>query len=296
MTDRTLELTDDALPRSHSQFAQGLVRLRRNRAAVAGILLVGLIILACLIGPLILPYGLDDQDYDALTLPPSLETGHLLGTDDLGRDLLTRVLLGGRASLLIGFVATAVSLVIGTLYGAAAGFLGGWAETLMMRAVDVLYALPFLFLVIMLTMVFGRTIPTVLLALAAVQWLTPAVIVRGQTLSLKRKEFIEAAHAGGMTPLAIVLRHIIPNTLGTVIVYAGLLVPEIILGESFLSFLGLGVEPPGATWGVLLNNGAEQMESAPWLLLAPGCFVAVTLFSLNFIADGLRDAFDPKDR
>jgi oligopeptide transport system permease protein len=294
MTDHAPPLAVNARPRS--EFARRMARFRRNKAALAGAVLMALIVTVCLLGPLLSPYGLDDQDYDAINLVPSLASAHPLGTDDLGRDLLTRVLIGGRSSLLIGFAATAISLVIGTLYGATAGFLGGRIDAIMMRAVDVLYALPFLFLVIMLTMVFGRSLTTVLLAIGSVQWLTPAVMVRGHTLSLKAREFIEAAHAGGMTPLAIVIRHIIPNTLGTVIVYAGMSVPQAILGESFLSFLGLGVEPTeGTTWGVLLDAGAAQMEATPWLLLVPGLFVTATLFSLNFIADGLRDAFDPKE-
>lgn len=271
-------------------------RLLRNRSAVIGMVVMTAIVLICVIGPSLSPFDPDEPAYDSINLPPDLASGHLLGTDELGRDLLTRLMVGGRVSLGIALAATAVSMLLGVLYGAIAGFVGGRVDAVMMRGVDILYALPFLFFVIMLTTVFGRSTLTLLLAIGAVNWLTVAVIVRGMTLSLKRREFVEAAVAGGMTRWRVLTRHVIPNTLGTVVVYAGLTVPEVILGESFLSFLGLGVEPPAASWGTLLDAGAQQMEAAPWQLIFPGLLVAAALFSLNYIADGLRDAFDPKER
>ena len=220
----------------------------------------------------------------------------LFGTDANGRDLLTRTLVAGRVSLAIGLLATAVAIVIGVIYGAVAGYLGGRVDLVMMRFVDILYSLPFMFFVIILMVVFGRNIILLFVALGAVEWLTMARIVRGQTLSVKRKEFIEAAHAAGVSNWRIVLRHIIPNVLGPVVVYVTLTVPEVIMTESFLSFLGLGVQEPYTSWGVLISEGAGQMESAPWMLIYPASFLAVTLFCFNFIGDGLRDALDPKDR
>ena len=279
-----------------SKVKEGLARLRRNHMAVAGIVIFSLIVLACALGPLVIPFDPETQDYTAISIGPSFTSGHLFGTDDLGRDLLVRLLLGGRTSLAIGVLATIVAVVIGTVYGAVAGFFGFTVDQVMMRAVDVLYGLPFLFFVIMLTMLFGRGMTTILFAIGGVIWLTIAVIVRGQTLSLKQKEFIEAARAGGMKPLSIVRHHIVPNTFGAVIVYASLLVPDVIIGESFLSYLGLGVQEPQSSWGTLIDAGAAALDTEPYQLLFPGCALALTLFSLNFIADGLRDAFDPKDR
>ena len=279
-----------------SKVKEGLARLRRNHMAVAGIVIFSLIVLACALGPLVIPFDPETQDYTAISIGPSFTSGHLFGTDDLGRDLLVRLLLGGRTSLAIGVLATIVAVVIGTVYGAVAGFFGFTVDQVMMRAVDVLYGLPFLFFVIMLTMLFGRGMTTILFAIGGVIWLTIAVIVRGQTLSLKQKEFIEAARAGGMKPLSIVRHHIVPNTFGAVIVYASLLVPDVIIGESFLSYLGLGVQEPQSSWGTLIDAGAQALDTEPYQLLFPGAALALTLFSLNFIADGLRDAFDPKDR
>jgi oligopeptide transport system permease protein len=284
------------VPRGRSQLQAALGRLLRNHAAAASLVVLTLIVFACFAGPYLIPHDAETPDFDNIGAPASFATGHWFGTDELGRDLLARVLQGGQISLWIGLVATLVSVVIGVLYGAIAGYVGGVTDGVMMRIVDILYSMPFMFFVIMLTVMFGRSLMTIFLAIGAVQWLTIAVIVRGQTLSLKRREFIEAARAGGSSSFAIILQHIVPNTIGPVIVYASLTVPEVILGESFLSFLGLGVQEPRTSWGVLIEQGASNMVSAPWLLIYPGLFLAATLFSLNFIADGLRDAFDPKDR
>jgi oligopeptide transport system permease protein len=271
-------------------------RLLRNKAAVAAVIVLLIVVLACFVGPLLVPYELDEIFWDAIMTPPDWAGGHLFGTDANGRDLLVRTLNGGQISLMVGLVATAVSLTIGVLYGATAGYLGGRVDSVMMRLVDVLYSLPFMFFVILLMVFFGRNIVLIFVAIGAVEWLDMARIVRGQTLSIKRKEFIEAARAGGVRPVSIIRRHIIPNTLGPVVVYMTLTVPKVILLESFLSFLGLGVQEPMTSWGVLISEGAANMESSWWMLIFPAGFLAVTLFSLNFIGDGIRDALDPKDR
>jgi oligopeptide transport system permease protein len=286
----------EAVEPGRSKVKEGLARLRRNHLAVAGIFIFGFIVLACLFGPFLVPFDPEIQDYSAISNAPSFTGGHLFGTDDLGRDLLIRLLVGGRTSLTIGILATVVAVVIGTGYGAIAGFFGGAVDQLMMRSVDVLYGLPTLFFVIMLTLLLGRGMLVILLAIGALAWLTIAVIVRGQTLSLKQKDFIEAARAGGMRSFGIVRYHIVPNTIGAVIVYASLLVPDVIIGESFLSYLGLGVQEPASSWGTLIDAGAAAMDTQPYQLIFPAGALALTLFSLNFIADGLRDAFDPKDR
>ncbi|HVJ54617.1 MAG TPA: ABC transporter permease subunit [Aliidongia sp.] len=298
MSDASLGLgADAAAPApSRSKFKDGFGRLRKNHAAVVGIFILLFIALACLFGPLIVPFDPNQADFGAINVPPSFASGHLFGTDDLGRDLLMRVLIGGRTSLTIGVLATIVAVVIGVGYGSIAGFFGGAVDQAMMRIVDILYGLPFLFFVIMLTMLLGRGMLAIFIAIGSLIWLTIAVIVRGQTLSLKQKEFIEAARAGGMRSLTIVRRHIIPNAIGPVIVFASLLVPEVIIGESFLSYLGLGVQEPQSSWGTLIAAGAEAMDTSPWQIEFPGLALALTLFSLNFVADGLRDAFDPKDR
>jgi oligopeptide transport system permease protein len=228
--------------------------------------------------------------------PAAVDQGHIFGTDANGRDMFIRVMLGGRVSLSIGLVATMVALMIGVLYGATAGFLGGRIDYYMMRFVDVMYALPFIFFVIILMVVFGRNFILMFVAIGAVEWLTMARIVRGQTLSIRRKEFIEAAEAAGVSNGAIIRRHILPNVVGPVIVYVTLTVPAVILVESFLSFLGLGVQEPFTSWGVLISDGKDQMESYPWMLIFPAMFMVITLFCFNFIGDGLRDALDPKDR
>jgi oligopeptide transport system permease protein len=270
-------------------------RLARNRAAVFSLVLLGLLIVAAVVGPYLAPYSFDHIDKNDVWVPP-LVHGHLLGTDSLGRDLLARLLIGLRVSLAIGVVASAVSLIIGVSWGATAGFLGGWVDELMMRFVDVLYSLPFIFFVILLMVTFGRNFILIFLAIGAVEWLTMARIVRGQTRSLKQMEFIEAAHAAGLSGPAIIRRHIVPNLLGPVVVYVTLTIPGVIMAESFLSFLGMGVQEPLTSLGTLISNGALDMDIAPWLLIFPALVMVLTLMAFNFIGDGLRDAIDPKDR
>lgn len=281
----------DAAERS-SLWLDAWRRLRRNRLSVFGLVVLGVVVLAAVFGPMLSPYAYDQQDTALGASPPS--AAHWLGTDTLGRDLLTRILHGGRVSLLVGVAATSVSLLIGVLYGAVAGFLGGRVDAWMMRAVDVLYALPFTICVIILMVLFGRNFILLFLAIGAVEWLTMARIVRGQILSLREKEFIEAAVVMGLRRRAILLRHLVPNALGPIIVYTTLTVPQVMLLEAFLSFLGLGVQPPMSSWGLLTKEGVETMEEFPWLLLFPSLALSVTLFSLNFVGDGLRDALDPR--
>jgi oligopeptide transport system permease protein len=270
-------------------------RLMRNRGAVAGMIVLGLLVVAAIVGPALTPYAYDQVNKSDVWFAP-LRHGHLFGTDALGRDLLARLLMGLRVSLAIGLVATLVSLVIGVAWGAVAGFVGGRLDEVMMRFVDVLYSLPFIFFVILLMVTFGSNIVLIFVAIGAVEWLTMSRIVRGQTLTLKHKEFVEAARAAGLRRGGIIARHIVPNLLGPVVVYVTLTIPAVILAESFLSFLGLGVQPPMASLGTLIANGAQDMELAPWLLIFPSVVMVVTLMSFNFIGDGLRDAIDPKDR
>jgi oligopeptide transport system permease protein len=272
-------------------------RLRRNRAAmVAGVIII-LISLLAFLGPSLSPHDFDAIDWDHMAVPPGGPNDHWLGTDRLGRDLYVRTLHGVQISLQIGLLATLVSLIIGVLWGATAGYLGGRIDGAMMRFVDIMYALPYIFIVIILSTLFDRgNIYVLFLAIGAVGWLTMARIVRGQTLSLKRKEFIEAALASGVGTPGILLRHIVPNVIGPVIIYATLTIPQMILFESFLSFLGLGVQEPQASLGSLINEGAQEMESAVWMLMVPAGFLVTLLTCFNFLGDGLRDALDPRDR
>jgi oligopeptide transport system permease protein len=282
--------------RGRSLWSDARRRLLANRAAVtAGAILLALAVLV-IVGPWLSPYEYDQTDWGMISIPPDLASGHLFGTDSLGRDLFVRTLQGGRISLLVGVVATLVSLVIGVAWGATAGYFGGRVDHVMMRIVDILYAMPFMFFVILLMVLFGRHILLIFVAIGAINWLDMARIVRGQTLSLKEKEFVEAAEAMGVSGFDIIRRHIVPNLLGVVVVYVTLTIPQVILVESFLSFLGLGVQEPMTSWGALVNEGAQEMESAPWMLIIPAVFLATTLFCFNFIGDGLRDALDPKDR
>ncbi len=272
-------------------------RLRANRGALVALVLLAGIACLSLAGALLSPWAFDSLDWRHLAQPPGTTAAHWFGTDRLGRDLYVRTLYGLRLSLVLSILASAVSLAIGLAWGAIAGYAGGRTDGWMMRVVDVLYSLPYLFIVIILTTLVARgSLAVLLVALGAVGWLTTARIVRGQTLVLKRREFIEAARALGVPPAAIVTRHVVPNLLGPVLVYATLIVPQMILFESFLSFLGLGVQEPQASLGNLIYVGAQEMESAPWMLLAPAVFLTLLLLSLNLLGDGLRDAFDPRER
>lgn len=268
------------------------LRLQKNRLALFGLGLLLTMIALALITPWIAPYGYEQQDIVLGAAPPS--SRHWLGTDVLGRDMLTRILYGGRVSLMVGFIATAVALAIGVLYGTVAGYAGGKVDAAMMRLVDILYALPFMIFIILLMVIFGRNILLLFLAIGAVEWLTMARIVRGQVLTLRHQEFIEAAISIGLSRWTIIRKHLIPNTLGPVIVYTTLTIPSVMLLEAFLSFLGLGIQPPESSWGVLISEGVETMEEFPWLLLFPGLTLSITLFALNFLGDGLRDALDPR--
>ena len=267
-------------------------RFFENRAAVAAGAFVLLMLAACASAPLIAPFPFEAQDLELGAAGPSRE--HLLGTDALGRDVFSRLLYGGAVSLKVGLIATAVSCVIGVFYGMVAGWCGGARDSVMMRLVDILYALPFTLFVILLTVLFGQELWLIYVAVGAVSWLTMAHIVRNQTRELRAQAFVEAAICMGQTPAKIMLRHILPNILGTVIVYATLTVPGVMLTEAFISFLGLGVKPPMTSWGLMIKEGADAMQDYPWLLLFPGAFFAGTLFALNVFGDGLRDAFDPR--
>jgi len=282
--------------KSNSLLSDAWRVLKKNKAAATSAWVMVVMGLMVIFGPLLSPFALDQTDWYQISTQPDLASGHIFGTDDLGRDLFVRVMHGGRISLMVGLVATMVSVIIGVSYGSMSGFIGGKTDAIMMRVVDVLYAMPFLFFVILLMVFFGRSIFLIFVAIGAVNWLDIARIVRGQTLNLKEKEFVDAARAGGASTIRIVFKHIVPNLLGLVVVYVALTVPQVILVESFLSFLGLGVQEPMTSWGALVNQGARQMETSPWMLLFPGMFLATTLFCFNFIGDGLRDALDPKDR
>lgn len=271
-------------------------RFIHNRAALSSLLVLLSIGLFVVFAPMLSSFTYDDTDWGMMSSAPNLVAKHYFGTDSSGRDLMVRVAIGGRISLMVGIASAMVAVLVGTVYGSLAGYLGGKTDSIMMRLLEILNSFPFMFFVILLVTFFGRNILLIFVAIGLVSWLDMARIVRGQTLSLKRKEFIEAAHVGGVPTIRIVLRHIVPNVLGVVVVYASLLVPSMILFESFLSFLGLGTQEPLSSWGALLSDGANSMEVSPWLLLFPAGFLVVTLFCFNFIGDGLRDALDPKDR
>lgn len=275
-----------------SLWALARARMLRNRLMLFCGAVLALILLSSLFASWITPYPYEQIDLRLGASPPSRE--HWFGTDTLGRDLFSRCLYGGQISILVGFVGTLVSLLIGVLYGALAGYWGGRADELMMRFVDFLYSLPYLFLVIILLVFFSNSIVMLFVALGLVQWLTMARIVRGQTLSLKTSEFVQAARLAGTGSLGILFRHLLPNMLGAIVAYGTLTVPQVILQEAFLSFLGLGVQPPRSSWGTLISDGAGVMGLFPWLVFFPAVILATVLFSLNFLGDGLRDALDPR--
>ena len=291
MTDTNTN-NDIQVESGSSLWHDAMERLKKNKLAmVSGVFLLFIALIAIL-APWIAPYSYEAQDLYLGATPPSAE--HWLGTDTLGRDLLTRLMYGSQVSLMVGLIATTVALLIGVLWGTTAGYLGGRVDSMMMRIVDVLYALPFAIFIVLLTVIFGRSLLLLFLAIGAVEWLTMARIIRGQVLTLRRQEFVEAAVSIGLNRWTIILKHLIPNALGPIIVYTTLTIPSVILLESFLSFLGLGVQAPQSSWGSLISNGVETMEEYPWLLIFPGLTLSLTLFSLNFFGDGLRDALDPK--
>ena len=292
MSDSIITPMDVIHKEGSSLWRDAWIKLSKNYLALLGLAVLVLLVVISLLTPWIAPYSYSAQNLDIGATAPSLQ--HWLGTDVFGRDMLTRIMYGGRVSLMVGFVATGVALVIGILWGAVAGFYGGRIDALMMRIVDILYALPFMIFIVLLMVVFGRNILLLFLAIGAVEWLTMARIVRGQVMSLRHQEFVEAANSLGLSQWTIIRRHIIPNTLGPVIVYTTLTIPSVMLLEAFLSFLGLGIQPPESSWGLLISYGVETMEEYPWLLVFPGIALSLTLFALNFLGDGLRDALDPR--
>lgn len=280
------------LDQNRTLWKDAWARLSKNTLALLGLITLAFLSVIAFLTPWIAPYGYEEQNLILGASSPSYQ--HLLGTDIFGRDMLTRIMYGGRTSLLVGFIATSVALVIGVSWGAVAGYVGGKLDAFMMRLVDILYALPFMIFIILLLVVFGRNLLLLFFAIGAVEWLTMARIVRGQVMTLKKQEFVEAAHSLGLPRHTIIIRHIVPNAIGPIIVYATLTVPNVMLLEAFLSFLGLGIQPPQSSWGLLINYGVETMEEYPWLLVFPGLALTITLFALNFLGDGLRDALDPK--
>ena len=277
---------------NNSLWSDAIYRLSRNKAAMFGGVILILLIISAVLAPWIAPYSYSYQDLNLGASPPSSE--HFLGTDILGRDLLSRILYGARISLLVGFVATGVALVIGVSWGIIAGYIGGKVDSIMMRIVDVLYGLPFIIFIILLMVIFGRNLWLLFGAIGAVEWLTMARIVRAQVIGLKNQEFVMAAKAMGVSNISMFRRHLLPNILGPIAVYATLTIPQVMLLEGFLSFLGLGIQPPMSSWGTLIKDGVESMEEYGWLLIYPGVTFTITLFALNFFGDGLRDALDPK--
>ncbi len=283
-------------PPGRSPWADARTRFIRNKAAVASLVALLVIGALCLFGPMVLPHDFDTADWDAMKLPPTLKNMHWWGTDESGRDLLVRCLIGGRISLMVGLLATLCSVAVGIAWGATAGFLGGKIDNFMMRVVDMMYAIPYLLIAILLVTILGREFYLVVLAITAFSWMDMARVVRGQTLSLRTMEFVEAARAIGVPTRRIIFSHIVPNLLGVVVIYTTVTVPSVILTESVLSFLGLGIQEPMTSWGVLIHDGTNIMEVAPWMILFPGALLSITLYCFNFIGDGLRDALDPKER
>lgn len=292
----TVSTTTDIAPKGRSPWRDARLRFQRNRAAVASVVILTIITLACVFGPMLLPNAYDSVDWDLMSNPPTRANWHWFGTDELGRDLLVRTLIGGRISLMVGVLATLVSVCIGVVWGAVAGYAGGRVDSLMMRIVDMAYAVPYLLIAILVVTIFGRDILLVVAAIAAFSWLDMARVVRGQTLSIKSREYVEAARAIGVPTWRIIFQHVVPNLMGVVVIYTSILVPGVILTESVLSFLGLGVQEPMTSWGVLIHDGAAVMAASPWMILFPAGALSITLYCANFIGDGLRDALDPKER
>ena len=291
--DHTLAVSAVA---GRSPWTDARLRFVRNKAAVISLVVLCLITLACIVGPWVLPHAYDSADWDAMSLAPSFKNWHLAGTDESGRDLLVRSLIGGRISLVVGILATIASVTLGIAWGATAGFLGGKTDSLMMRVVDMMYAIPYLLIAVLMVTILGRDFYLVVLTITVFSWMDMARVVRGQTLSLRSREFVEAARAMGVPTRRIIFSHIVPNLLGVVVIYATVTVPGVILTESVLSFLGLGIQEPMTSWGVLIHDGAGVMEVSPWMLLFPATLLSVTLYCFNYVGDGMRDALDPKDR
>ena len=289
-------LQSAALGGGRSLWSDARRRFLRNKAAVVSLIVLMVICLACAIGPWVLPHAFDSADWDAMSIAPSFGNAHYWGTDDAGRDLLVRCLVGGRISLTVGLLATISSVTLGIVWGATAGFVGGKVDAFMMRIVDMMYAIPYLLIAILLVTILGREFYLVVLTITVFSWMDMARVVRGQTLSLRSKEYVEAARAIGVSTPRIIVRHIVPNLLGVVVIYTTVTVPGVILTESVLSFLGLGIQEPMTSWGVLIQDGAKTMEATPWILLFPAALLSITLYCFNFIGDGLRDALDPKER
>ena len=290
------QVADSLAVKGRSLWQDAWRRFVRNRAAMVSLFILVMITLFVIVAPYLSPFEYDDTDWGMMSEGPDFESKHFFGTDSSGRDLLVRVAIGGRISLMVGVAAALIAVIVGTFYGTISGYLGGKIDSFMMRGLEILSSFPFMFFVILLVTFFGQNIFLIFVAIGMVSWLDMARIVRGQTLTIKHKEFIEAAKVSGVSTPLIVFRHIVPNVLGVVVVYASLLVPNMILFESFLSFLGLGTQEPLSSWGALLSDGSNSMEVAPWLLIFPALFLIITLFCFNFIGDGLRDALDPKDR
>ncbi len=295
LADHIAQATASAPP-GRSPWTDARLRFMRNRAAVVSMVLLGLVTLLCVAGPWLLPHSYEDTDWNAMGLAPTWASLHLFGTDELGRDLLVRTLMGGRISLVVGLLATLVSVSLGIVWGATAGFLGGKVDAFMMRVVDMLYAVPYLLIAILMVTILGREFYLVVLTISAFSWMDTARVVRGQTLSIKSKEYVEAARAIGVPTWRIIFQHVVPNLLGIVVIYTSITVPSVILTESVLSFLGLGVQEPMTSWGVLIHDGANVMGTSPWMILFPCGMLTLTLFCANFIGEGMRDALDPKDR
>jgi oligopeptide transport system permease protein len=296
LTGYALQLEALDAPKGRSLTQDAIRRLTNNKAALVSIFVVAAIVLFAFVGPYFLPWSYEKIDWAAMRKPPNFEKGHFFGTDQNGRDMLARTMVGTQMSLIVAMVATGVSVVIGICYGAIAGYFGGRVDAIMMRFVDIMYALPYILFVIILVVIFGRHPILLFVGIGCLEWLTMARIVRGQTLSLKEKEFVEAARAGGAKAGSIISRHIVPNLTGPVVIYATLTIPEIIITESFLSYLGLGVQEPQTSLGTLISAGAPAAESLPWMLLTPAVILVTLLLCLTYIGDGLRDALDPKDR
>lgn len=296
LAEKLAEQNADLILEGRSLWQDARRRFFRNKAAVASLIILFFVVLFITFAPMLMPFSYEDTDWNMMSAAPDMESGHYFGTDASGRDLLVRIAMGGRISLMVGIAGALIAVVIGTIYGAISGYVGGKVDMIMMRLLEILGSFPFMFFVILLVTFFGQNIFLIFVAIGMIAWLSLARIVRGQTLSLKNKEFIEAAIVCGVPKRQIIWKHIIPNVLGIVVVYASLEVPSLILFESFLSFLGLGTQEPMSSWGALLSDGAAQMETSPWLLAFPAFFLCLTLFCFNFIGDGLRDALDPKDR